>query len=98
MEALADARKPQARAAVALMFFAGLRPGEARGARWEDFGGKKLVVRQSVWNTYTTSPKTESSIKPVPIIEPLNSILAELRMADGNPQNGQFYADHPASP
>jgi integrase len=88
MEALADARQPQARAAVALMFFAGLRPGEARGARWEDFDGKKLVVRQSVWNTYTTSPKTESSIKPVPIIEPLNSILAELRKDDGDPEDG----------
>jgi len=88
MEALAEADQRQARAAVALMFFAGLRPGEARGARWEDFDGKRLIVRQSVWNTYTTSPKTESSIKPVPIIEPLSSILAEMRQADLNPESG----------
>ena len=88
MEALAEAGQRQARAAVALVFFAGLRPGEARGARWEDFDGKRLVVRQSIWNKYTTSPKTESSIKPVPIIEPLSGILAELREADNNPQNG----------
>ncbi len=36
--------KLQAQTAVALMFFAGLRPGEARGARWEDYDGKTLSV------------------------------------------------------
>jgi integrase len=88
MDALGNAGKQKARAAVALMFFAGLRPGEARGVRWEDFDGKRLIVRQSVWHTYTTSPKTESSAKPVPVIEPLGTILAELRSADGNPTSG----------
>jgi integrase len=51
----------QAKAAVGLCFFAGLRPGEARGARWEDYEGKRLSVRQSVWHTHTTTPKTEES-------------------------------------
>jgi len=88
MKALEEAGERQARAAVALTFFAGLRPGEARGVRWEDFDGKRLVIRQSVWNTYTTSPKTESSMKPVPVIEPLGTILAELREADKNPESG----------
>jgi integrase len=88
MDALEKAGEKKARAAVALMFFAGLRPGEARGACWEDFDGKKLTVRQSVWNTYTTAPKTTGSAKPVPIIEPLTGILAELRAADENPSSG----------
>jgi integrase len=78
----------QAQAAVALMFFAGLRPGEARGARWENFDGKRLIVRQSVWRTYATEPKTFESSKPIPIIEPLRSILAELCVLDGNPADG----------
>ena len=78
----------KARAAIALMFFAGLRPGEARGVCWEDFDGKCLMIRQSVWQTFTTSPKTESSIKPVPVIEPLTRILVDLREADGNPEQG----------
>jgi len=43
MDALDKAGEKKARAAVALMFFAGLRPGEARGACWDDFDGKKLV-------------------------------------------------------
>jgi integrase len=88
MEMLRKAGEPKARAAVALMFFAGLRPGEARGIRWEDFDGKKLTIRRSVWHTYTTSPKTQSSAKPVPVIEPLGSVLAELRVVDGNPESG----------
>ncbi len=78
------------RAAVALIFFAGLRPGEARGVRWEDYDGRRLVIRQSVWRTHVTAPKTESSAKPVPVIEPLRSILADLRTADGNPSSGSI--------
>jgi integrase len=88
MDVLEKAGRQKARAAVALVFFAGLRPGEARGARWEDYDGKRLFVRRSIWRIWTTSPKTESSAKPVPVIEPLGTILAELRKADGNPTSG----------
>ena len=88
MDTLEKAGQHKARAAVALMFFAGLRPGEARGACWEDYDGKRLFVRRSIWRVWTTSPKTESSAKPVPVIEPLGSILAVLCEADGNPTTG----------
>lgn len=88
MEALDKAGEKKARAAVALMFFAGLRPGEARGICWEDYDGKRLIVRQSVWHTHTTSPKTAGSAKPVPVIEPLGSILADLHETNGNPTSG----------
>ena len=88
MDVLDKAGEQKARAAVALMFFAGLRPGEARGICWEDYDGKRLVVRQSIWHTHTTSPKTASSAKPVPVIEPLGSILSALREKDGNPIAG----------
>lgn len=88
MHVLEKSEEHKARAAVALMFFTGLRPGEARGARWEDFNGRTLTVRQSVWHTHTTTPKTPGSAKPVPVIEPLASILAKLRQKDGNPASG----------
>jgi len=88
LDVLEKARHIKARAAVALMFFAGLRPGEARGAQWEDYDGRQLIVRKSVWRTCATEPKTADSIKPVPVIEPLRSILAELRAADGNRLSG----------
>lgn len=88
MDLLEREGEKRACAAIALMFFAGLRPGEARGACWEDYDGNRLFVHRSIWRVWTTSPKTESSAKPVPMIEPLNGILTELRKADGNPNSG----------
>jgi integrase len=78
----------KARAAVALMFFAGLRPGEARGVCWEDYTGKRLLVRQSVWHKFITEPKTERAASAVPVIAPLFEILNDLRERDGNPTSG----------
>ena len=70
------------------MFFCGLRPGEALGANWEDYDGKRLYVRRSVWRGHVTAPKTENSVKPIPVIEPLRSLLQERRTAEGNPNEG----------
>jgi integrase len=81
-------QRVQAQVAIGLVFFAGLRPGEARGVRWEDYNGKTLTVMQSVWRKHTTDPKTASAAKPVPVIEPLRELLEELRNAEGNPQIG----------
>jgi integrase len=74
LAALEKASELRAMAAVGLMFFAGLRPGEARGACWQDYEGKRLFIRQSVWHTHTTSPKTEDAASPVPAIETLADI------------------------
>jgi hypothetical protein len=60
----------------------------ARGARWENYDGKTLSVKQSVWGKHTTDPKTASAKKPVPVIQPLRELVAELREAEGNPANG----------
>jgi integrase len=98
MDVLAKAGETKACAAVALMFFAGLPPGEARGIRWEDFDGRRLNVRQSIWRTYSTEPKTAASSKPVPVIEPLRSILTELRATDGNPDAGPILRNHVGKP
>jgi integrase len=90
--------KPKARAAIALMYFAGLMPAEARGLRWEDYEpvynyetGQwdwRLSIQRNVWRTHESETKTEHRAKPVMVIEPLRTILAHLRSADGNPQSG----------
>jgi integrase len=67
-----------ARTAVALMFFTGLRPGEARAVRWTDYDGKNVRVRFSIWRKHETAPKTESSVGVVPVAPVLASILAEI--------------------
>jgi len=61
MDALDKAGEQKARAAVALMFFAGLRPGEARGVCWEDYDGKRLVIRQSIWHTIRQRPRRQAA-------------------------------------
>jgi len=88
LEILRKAGEWKARAAVGLMFFAGLRPGEARGIRWEHYDGKRLFVTQSIWHTFTTDPKTLDAASPVPVIETLAEILNHLRELDGNPSIG----------
>jgi hypothetical protein len=80
MEVLRKAGEEKVRAAVALMFFT--------GALWQDYDGKRLLVRQSVWHTHTTTPKTAEAAAPVPTIPLLADILADLRQADGNPADG----------
>jgi len=85
---LEERQKLQAQTAIALMFFAGLRPGEARGAHWEGYDGKTLSVKRSVWRKHTTDPKTATAAKPVLVIEPLRELLAELHKAEGTPANG----------
>src|SRR5262249_47775283 len=78
----------QSQVAIGLVFFPGLRPGEARGAGWEHYNGKALTIKQSVWRKHTTDPKTQNAAKPVPVIEPLRELLAELRKLEADPQNG----------
>ncbi|HKV23143.1 MAG TPA: site-specific integrase [Candidatus Acidoferrum sp.] len=87
-KSLPERQKLQAQTAIALMFFGGLRPGEARGATWENYDGKTLSIKQSVWRKHTTDPKTASAAKPVPVIEPLREFLAELRAEEGKPGSG----------
>jgi integrase len=87
-EGLKKRQRIQAQLAIGLMFFGGLRPGEARGVRWEDYDGKSLSVKYSVWRKHVTDPKTKSAAKPVPVIEPLRELLSELRRAEGNPSEG----------
>jgi hypothetical protein len=52
--------------------------------RWPDAYRSTVCLA----HTHTTDPKTAASAKPVPIIEPLRTILAELRKTDGYPARG----------
>ena len=73
------------RLAVALMYFTGLRPGEARAARWEDYDAKRKTLRvsASMWRLHLTSPKTPESVAPVPVGETLAEMLGEVRKESG---------------
>jgi len=81
--AMLNALDGVARTAVALMYFCGLRPGEARAARWENYDGKTLRVCESMWRTKTTTPKTLDSVAPVPVAETLADVLEGTRRDSG---------------
>ena len=74
----------RATVAVALAYFAALRPAEIRGLKWEDYNGNELHVRRSMWRTVVGETKTEESEAAVFVIEPLRGLLEKLRkVTDG---------------
>jgi len=69
----------RAATAVALAYFAALRPAEIRGLMWSDWTGEELFVRRTVWRNKIGETKTEESAGSVPVIEPLRGLLERLR-------------------
>jgi len=69
----------QSAVAVALAYFAALRPAEIRGLRWEDYDGAELQIKRGVWRSVVGETKTEGSAASVPVIQPLKSLLEKLR-------------------
>jgi integrase len=65
-----------ARTVVAVAAFSGLRHGEIRGLRWEDYDGQSFQVQRSIWRTHVGATKTDLSAGAVPVIPFLQKILA----------------------
>ena len=83
---------------VAVAAFSGLREGEIRGLRWEDYEPAAdndslglLHVRRSVWRTHTTDPKTNKSQSAVPLIPQLAEQLDRWRRECRNPAGGVMF-------
>lgn len=73
-----------AQIAVALAAYAGLRPSEIAGLRWEDVQENALVLRRSVWNgIMSDSLKTEGSAAKVPLLSVLKGMLDSLPDKEG---------------
>jgi integrase len=81
MMAMLNTLESTARTAVALMYFCGLRPGEARGAKWSDYDEDERIIniQRSIWRKHESGPKTEGSIAPVHVPEVLSDILSEVQ-------------------
>ena len=83
---------------VTVAAFSGLRAGEIRGLRWEDYEPPAddnslglLHVRRSVWRKHTTDPKTNKSRSAVPVIPQLQEQLDRWRLQCGNPATGLMF-------
>jgi len=92
--------KPVARAAVGVMAFTGVRPGEARGLRWEEWdrAEQHIHVRRSIWHREEGEPKTQGSIRFVAVTDELRGILLELWNAKNCPMGGFIFAGRKGQP
>jgi len=82
---------PEIGVVVATAAFTGVRRGELRGFRWEDYDGKEIRVSRSVWRDHVSDPKTAKSKAPVPVVAPLAALLEKHRAANGNPSTGLMF-------
>jgi integrase len=83
---------PRVRAVYALAVYAGLRRGEIWGLRWEHvkLDGQKPLVR--VRYSYDAEPKSETSVRDVPLLEPARDALrAHLATLDPRPIAGLVF-------
>jgi len=85
---------PLARAAVAILAYTGVRPGEARGLRWEEWNRaeKHIAVNRSVWHREVGTTKTEQSERFVTVTDELREVLLDLWKAQGSPLGGYILA------
>src|SRR5262249_53544689 len=78
VEQLLAAASHQARLALALIAYAGLRPGEVRGLRWMDVDltSRMIIVRQATSKGETSTPKSGHE-REIPIADKLLELLRE---------------------
>jgi integrase len=92
--------KSLARAAVGIMAYTGVRPGEARGLRWEEWDRveKHIHVCRSIWHREEGTTKTDRSVRFVHVSDKLRELLLDLWNSKGSPIGGYILAgrkDHP---
>lgn len=82
---------------IALMAYAGLRPSEAAGMRWEDFDpiANKLSLRQALVAREETDGKTGKSLRVITISPKLTRLLVE---AKGNRMVGPMSRNNIGEP
>jgi integrase len=92
--------KPLARSAVGIMAFTGVRPGETRGLRWEEWDRveKHIYVCRSIWHREEGAPKTEGSVRFVTVTDELRGILLDLWTTQGSPMGGYILAGRKGQP
>ena len=87
-----------ARTVVLTAAMSGLRKGELRGLQWDDFDGKQLYVRRSIWTKYSSEPKTRRSASPVPVVKELAEALEEHRHRMGRLAVGPIFQGGTGNP
>jgi integrase len=82
------------RAAVALIAYTGVRPGECRGLRWEEWDrtASQIKIVRSVWHAVEGTTKTKQIKRFVTVADELRAILLDLWVSQGSPIAGYILA------
>jgi integrase len=80
-----------ARTVVLTAALTGLCKSEIRGLNWEDFDGKELTVKHSVWNSVVNEPKTRRSRAPIPVVTQLAEALEAHKLRMGKLAVGPIF-------
>jgi integrase len=83
---------------VAVASFTGVRKGELRGFRWEDYDSEQIRISQSYWRGHCQEPKTRKSRAPVPVIAQLKEWLDLHRERLGAPSTGLMFQSAQGKP
>jgi integrase len=87
---------------IALSFFAGLRPSEIEGLRWEDFDiavpAAAMHIRRACVCGVVGIPKTPESLATLPLLPQVTIPLTLWRQKCGNPTDGWLFANERGKP
>jgi integrase len=83
---------------IALSFFAGLRPSEIAGLRWEDFDANSVNIRRACVRSKVVTCKTPESVATLPLLPQVLVPLALWRKKKGNPTEGWVFANERDNP
>jgi integrase len=74
---------------LSVLAYAGLRPGEALGLRWEDVKERTILIQRSISLGEEADTKTRQH-RTVRLLAPLAADLRSWRMAAGRPADDQL--------
>jgi integrase len=98
IERMRAAAEPRDATLIAVLAYAGLRPGEALALRWGDIREQTILVERALSLGETEDTKTTLH-RTVRLLAPLRSDLAEWRLASGRPDDDALvfpsYRDKP---
>ena len=83
---------------IALSFFAGLRPSEIAGLRWEDFDGQSVNIRRANVRNVIGTCKTPESVATLPLLTQVLIPLSLWRAKCGNPKEGWIFKNERGNP
>lgn len=73
---------------VAILAYAGLRPGELRALRWGDVGERTLLIQRSAQEDGSAKTTKTRAARSVRLLAPLAADLREYRLVAGRPADG----------